>query len=130
MSHAKLTAYQREALPKVLSYMKENPGATQADIKAATGIGSDNVAILQRYVMASEAIEKSEKFEAKHTKLVDKATIEVAAGEKPYLSSEEYLIRENARLTRQNAKVKLDLDAEKKMRIHLSENHAGYDELL
>ncbi len=130
MSHAKLTPYQLETLPKAIAAMKEDPSMTQDGLKAALGLGSANATALHRFILASEAVERSDKFEKKHEKLVETALIQTAVGDKPYQNTEEYLIRENARLNRSLAKQKLDLEAEKKMRVFLAENHAGYGELL
>lgn len=129
MSQTKLTPYQLETLPKAIAAMKEDPSLTQDGLKAALGIGSNNAQVLHRFILASEAVKRSEKFEKQHDKLVETALLRTATDE-VYKNSEEYLIRENARLTRLIAKNKLDLSAEKKMRLHLAENHAGYDELL
>jgi hypothetical protein len=130
MSTVKMTPHEHELLPKAIAIFKEKPEITQDDLKRELSCSSKSATVLHRFVIASEAVKRSEKFEKKHEKLVETALIQTAVGDKPYQNSEEYLIRENARLSRNLSKVKLDLDAEKKMRVHLSENHAGYDELL
>jgi hypothetical protein len=133
--HTELSPYELTLLPKALSFAQglaasEGVDPTQDQIQRHVHCARQSAKNLQHFLVETKAVTVAGKLEDAHDKAVTKAVLQTAAGDKPYGSTEEYALRENARLTRQLAKVKVELTAERSMRQHLSLNHAGYDDLL
>lgn len=129
-----LSAHELSLLERAIPYAQalqadEGRAPTQDEYKRHLSCGSSSATRIAQYIAEKNLTELADKASKRHESLTARAVVS-AATDKPYKSTEEYLIRENARLVRQVAKSKLDLSAERKMREHLAQNHAGYDDLL
>lgn len=102
---------------------------TRDELKRAIKCGSESASRLLFYFAENQVTKLAQKMKAGHGKAVAKALTQTAV-DQPYKNSEEYLIRENAKLTRRLATQNMQLESERGMRKHLSQNHAGYDDLL
>ena len=134
MSKIDLTPRELQLLPRAIEFAQEIKSAedrfpTQDELTRELHCARQSGKRLQQYIVANDLPKIATKMQAAHPKAIAKALTQTAT-DKPYASNEEYLIRENAKLTRSLSKMRLDLNAERGMRQHLSENHAGYDDLL
>lgn len=100
------------------------------DLKRFLRCGTSGACRVMSAIREGRMILQSERADKRHDNAVAKALHDTATGETQFKSTEEYYIRENARLTRLAEKRRLDVSAERKMKVHLAANHAGYDELL
>lgn len=134
MSNIDLTPHELQLLDRAIPFATEYKEAndslpTQDEFKRHLHCSSASATRLKRYIAANDVVKLAKSMEESHDKATARALTQAATDE-PYKSNEEYLIRENARITRQLAKAKLDLKTEREMRVYLAENHAGYDDLL
>ena len=134
MSKIDLTPHELSLLDRAIPFASEIQATeerfpTQEELKRHLHCSSASSVRLQRYIAANNLPKIAARLESSHDKAVAKALTQTAT-DKPFKSNEEYLIRENAKLARSLAKMRLDLNAEREMRKHLAENHAGYDDLL
>lgn len=122
-------------MPKALVLAQETFAAegvypTQEQIQRHLHCAQGSAKNLRNFLIDSSAVKTVDKQLASREKAESRAVVQSAAGEGPYRDTTDYALRENARLTRLLAKKNIELDAERRMRQHLSLNHAGYGELL
>lgn len=134
MSKLELTPHELSLLDKAIPYAQAAMAAegrfpTQEELQRHLHCARASAKRLQDYMVGNDLLKIASKMEEAHPKAIARALTQ-AATDAPYKSNEEYLIRENSRLTRQMSKMKLDLNAERSMRKHLAEGHAGFDDLL
>lgn len=130
----KLNAHELALLSQAIPYAQdikksEDRLPTQEEYRRHLHCSNVSANSIRNYIADNDIAKLAERMEKSHDKSTARALTQVAT-DAPYTSTEEYLIRKNALLTRSLAKMKQDLNAESKMRQHLSLNHAGYDELL
>src|SRR5258708_7173996 len=75
---------------------------TRDELKHAIHCGSDSASRLLLYFAENQVAKLAKKMKAGHTKAVARALTQKAV-DKPFENTEEYLIRENAKLSRQIA---------------------------
>ena len=129
-----LTSYEVELLERAIPFSqevwsKEERFPTQEEFQRFLHCARASAKHLQDYIVSHDLVKIADSIEKSHDKAVDHAIVRTAT-DAPYKTNEEYLIRENARLNRQLSKAKYDLNAERRMRKLLCENHMGFDDLL
>jgi hypothetical protein len=130
-----LSAHELELCKKAIPYAQEMQSSeerypTQEEIKRFLHCRSDSATRIQHFLLSSNATKVADRLQTAPERAEDKAIVQYAVGDTSQGNMQSYVLRENARLTRQLAKQKLELTAEKQMRQHLSQNHAGYEDLL
>jgi hypothetical protein len=130
-----LSAHELSLLPKALSYAQGVHTSTgdypsQEELQRHLHCARVSAKNIQHFLVKNKAATAVAKFEETRDKTLTKAVLQSASKDVQYTDVTEFALRENARLTRQLAKKQLELDAERAMRRHLAENHAGYDDLL
>lgn len=134
-SKTELTPHELKLLPKALAYARkvfdsEGVYPTQEQIQRQLHCARVSAKNLQYFLTDSHAVKVANRLGETQDKQEAKAVIQSAVGGSQYRGTTDYVIRENARLTRLLAKKDIELTAERSMRQHLSLNHAGYGELL
>lgn len=134
MSEIELSGHECGLLKLAIPYAQkvfaaEEKFPTAEELKRELHCGSESSRRLQRYIVQNDLCKIASKQEAAHPRAVARALTQTAT-DAQYKSTEEYYIRENARLTRLLAKKNIEVEAERSMREHLSQGHAGFDELL
>jgi hypothetical protein len=134
LSEIELSGHEVGLLTQAIPYARKVQAAeerfpTQEELQRHLHCARTSAKRLQDYIVANDVLKIASKLEDGHPKAVARALTQTAT-DAQYKSTEEYLIRENARLTRLLAKKRLEVDAERSMREHLSQGHAGFDELL
>lgn len=99
------------------------------ELKRGISCGSTAASRMLEYISENDLTKIARKMKKSHGKAVARAVTQKAV-DVQYENTEEYLIREHAKVTRTLAKVKIELDAERRMRKNLAANHAGHDDLL
>lgn len=133
-SKIELSAHELILLRSVVPFAQEMMDTegrfpTQEEIRIKFHCGSVNSRHLQKFIVASNAAKVADRLEALPVRAEEKAVVQYALGNTSG-SLQSHVLRENARLTSQLARKNKELTAEREMRRHLSENHAGYDDLL
>lgn len=129
-----ITPHELALLDKAIPFAQELKASegrhpTNDELQKHLHCARNSATRIQRYIVVNDVVKIATQLDASHDKAVVKATVNSAVGVAAR-SNEEYLIRENAKLTRQNSRIKLELSSERGMRQALSANHAGYEDLL
>lgn len=133
MSKIELTGYELELLKRALPYAKQlndnGEELTRDGLREFLKCAATSATKLQHHIQDGNLVKVANRLEALPERAQDKALAQFGLGDTEG-SMQAYVLRENANLTRQLSRMKKQLEAEKEMRKHLSENHAGYDDLL
>lgn len=130
----KLSSHELALLSSAVPFAQEKMGQlgrlpSRDELKQAIHCGSTAASNLLTYFADQEVTKIAKRLERGHEKSTARALVQTAV-DKPYQSTSEYLIKENARLHRQIEKQKVELVNERDLRKELALGHAGYDELL
>jgi hypothetical protein len=125
-----LTAHELSLLGRAIAYGQELGRLPKQDeLQRFIGCANSSAKRLQHYMIANDTAKIAAQLEKSHGKAVARAVTKTAT-DVPYKDTEEFLIRENARLTMQLAKSKVQLVSSNEITKKLAEGHAGFDDLL
>lgn len=133
MPKVELSAHELELLKKALPYAQsieaEGEELTRDGLREHLSCGSTSATKIQRYIQEQKLVKVANRLQAAPDKAEDKAVTQFAIGDTSG-NLQSYVLQQNATLTRQIARLRKQLEAEKAMREHLSANHAGWEDLL
>lgn len=135
MSKIDLSAHELELMKVALPYAQEVKSQdgrypTREELRIKLSCRDASAGRIQRFIQESDAGKVAIRLEANADRADDKAIVQFAQGDLSNTSLSSHVLRENATLQRRLARMSQELKAEKEMRRHLSENHAGADDLL